>query len=365
MKRIFLSPPWVDSREREAVKRAFDSGYIAPCGPMVDEFERKLAQFSGMEAAAVSSGTGAIDLLMMELGVGRGDVVVSSDLTFIATVGPAFHRGAKPVFVDSDPETGTMDPRLLDEALSSLKAKCVVAADIYGQCCDYDAISEVCERHGVPLIVDAAESMGARYRGREAGDAGIASVYSFNGNKIITTSGGGAVLSHDAGIVERARKRAQQSREKAIWYEHAEVGSNYRMSNILAAVGIAQIEKFKRILKAKYRAYAFYKGLVAAGEGLFAGSSLFPCGKDVSSSHWLSVVEFSDTKARDEAIRRLEAASIEARPVWKPMHMQKVFEGEKAFGGAVAEDLFNRGVCMPSGAGLDESDFARISAALK
>ncbi len=365
MKRIFLSPPWVDSREREAVKRAFDSGYIAPCGPMVDEFERKLAQFSGMEAAAVSSGTGAIDLLMMELGVGRGDVVVSSDLTFIATVGPAVHRGARPVFVDSDPATGTMDPGLLDEALSSCRAKCVVAADIYGQCCDYDAISAVCERHGVPLIVDAAESMGAKYRGREAGDAGIAGVYSFNGNKIITTSGGGAVLSHDAELVGRARKRAQQSRENAIWYEHREVGSNYRMSNILAAVGIAQLEKMKRILKAKYRAYTFYKGLVAAGEGLFAGSSFFPCGKDVTPSHWLSVVEFPDMETRDEVLRRLEAASIEARPVWKPMHMQKVFEGEKVFGGAVAEDLFRRGVCMPSGAGLDDGDFGRIAGALK
>ena len=360
-KRIYLSPPWVDSREREAVRRAFDSGYVAPCGPMVDEFERLLGNLTGLHAAAVSSGTGAVDLAMMELGVKPGDTVVASSLTFMASVGPAVHRGARPVFVDSDAANGTMDPGLLDEALAANPdAKAVVAADIYGQCCDYDSIEEVCRKHGVPLVVDAAEAVGATYKGRASGDAGVASVYSFNGNKLVTTSGGGALLSRDAAIVERARKRSQQSREPFPWYEHKEVGANYRLSNILAGVGIAQLGKLRRILKAKRTARAFWMALMQEGRGLLAGAEPFPCADPSASSNWLTVAIMPSGSRRDALLELFAANDIEARPVWKPLHMQPVFKDCRVFGGNVAEGLFARGICLPSGAGLTDGDFDRL-----
>jgi dTDP-4-amino-4,6-dideoxygalactose transaminase len=227
-KRIFLSPPFVGAAERAAVRGAFDSGYVAPCGPQVDEFERRLAKLAGRRyAVAVSSGTAAIDLLMAELGVDETWTVVAPTLTFIATVGPAFHRGAKLVFVDSD-ATGNIDVSLLEKALGSLRAKkaLVVGVDLYGNCCDYGAIAKLCRKFDAVFVTDAAEAVGAMREGRPAGSAGLAGVYSFNGNKIITTSGGGAIVTDDRGLAERARKRAQQSREKCVWYEHKEVGYN-------------------------------------------------------------------------------------------------------------------------------------------
>ncbi|MBR1870894.1 MAG: aminotransferase class V-fold PLP-dependent enzyme [Kiritimatiellae bacterium] len=364
-KRIFLSPPWTDRTERDAVKDAFDSAYIAPCGPLVDEFERQIENFTSLHAAAVSSGTGAIDLLMMEMGIKPGDTVVASTLTFIASVGPAVHRGARVVFVDSASDTGTMSPSLLEAALQKYRPKCVICADIYGQTCDYPAIEDVCRAHGVPLVVDAAESFGATCKGRAAGAAGVAAVYSFNGNKIITTSGGGAVVSHDEALVERARKRSQQSRERVPHYEHLEVGSNYRLSNILAGIGVAQISKMRRVLKAKRNNYAFYRTLVNANKGLLAGAEFFPCAAPEESSHWLNVVLLPDSARRDAVMAALAAADIESRPVWKPLHRQSVFKGCETFGGAVADDLFARGVCLPSGCGLDDAAYERIAEAMK
>lgn len=340
------------------MNNAFSTGYVAPCGPMVDEFERAIENICGMNAAAVSSGTGAIDLLMMELGIKPGDIVVASSLTFIASVGPAVHRGATPVFVDSDRANGTMDPELLDKALDSAKAKCVVAADIYGQCCDYDSIEKVCRKHSVPLIIDAAESFGATYHGRPAGAAGLAAIYSFNGNKIVTTSGGGAVVSRTPEVVERARKRSQQSREAVAHYEHFEVGSNYRLSNILAGVGIAQLDKLRRILKIRRRINAFYRRIAEASAGRM---EFFPCSAPDESSHWLNVVLLPSAKERDALAAKFTAANIETRPVWKPLHLQPVFKGCQTFGSQVSEDLFARGICLPSGTGLSDSDLERIS----
>ena len=361
--RIYLSPPWSGVAERAAVRRAFDSGYIAPCGPMVDAFDRRLGELSGQHAAAVASGTAALDLLMEELGVGPGDRVISSSLTFVATIGPAFHRGAEPVFVDSDPSTGLVSVPLLREALcASRRVKCVIAADLYGQCCDYDAIEALCAECGVPLIVDAAESVGATYKGRPAGSAGVAAVYSFNGNKIITTSGGGAVLSRDPGIVERARWRAQQSREPVAWYEHREVGFNYRMSNLLGALGCAQLDRLPAILERKKRVFRFYEKAFAARPELDAVP--FPCAAPEESSHWLSVFVFASPSVRDAVAARLAAANIETRPVWKPLHLQPVFAKCRTYGGAVAEHLFNCGLCLPSGAGLSKKDLERIEASL-
>lgn len=355
--RIFLSPPFVGAAERAAVARAFDSGYVAPCGPQVDEFERMLAKLAGRKyAVAVSSGTAAIDLLMAELGVDETWTVFAPTLTFIATVGPAFHRGAKLVFVDSD-ATGNIDVSLLEKALGSLRAKkaLVVGVDLYGNCCDYGAIAKLCRKFGAVFVTDAAEAVGAMREGRPAGSAGLAGVYSFNGNKIITTSGGGAIVTDDRGLAERARKRAQQSREKCVWYEHKEVGYNYRLSNILAALGLAQLGRLPAILRKREANFKWYAKN-------WKGDLLAPT---PGANHWLTVALLASRRERDRLLRRFAAADIEARPVWKPLHLQPVFAKCRVFGGEVAETLFERGVCLPSGTGLKNGDFARIAACLK
>lgn len=369
-KRIFLSPPWVGAPERTAVAAAFDSGYVAPCGPMVDRFDARLGKLAGQSAASVASGTAALDLIMDELEVGPDTPVLASTLTFISTVGPAVHRGARPVFVDSDPATGTISLPLLEQALKFVnsaryrranrihRAPVVIAVDIYGQCCDYAALEELCDRHGATLVVDAAEAVGATCRGRPAGCAGEAAVYSFNGNKIMTTSGGGAVLSRDPELVARARWRAQQSRENTVWYEHREVGYNYRMSNLLAAVGCAQLDRLPKIIRRKRAIFDFYRKL------LDGRAVPFPCGDFTESTRWLSVFLFPTESERDAVAARLAAANVESRPVWKPMHLQPVFSRCPSFGGEVAEDLFRRGLCLPSGAGLAKDQLRYVAKAI-
>ncbi|MGN0847442.1 MAG: DegT/DnrJ/EryC1/StrS family aminotransferase [Kiritimatiellia bacterium] len=359
-KRIFLSPPWVGAAERAAVAAAFDSGYVAPCGPMVDAFDARLGRLAGQHAAAVASGTAALDLLMAELGVGPETTVIASTLTFIATVGPAVHRGARPVFIDSDPATGTISLPLLEEALRASGKALVLAADIYGQCCDYDALEALCAQYGATLVIDAAEAVGATCRGRPAGAAGAAAVYSFNGNKLITTSGGGAVLSRDPALVARARWRAQQARENTVWYEHREVGYNYRMSNLLAAVGCAQLDRLPEIIRRKRRIFEFYRARLGGP----CAATPFPRGAFTDSTRWLSVFLFPTEAARDDAAARLAAANIESRPVWKPLHLQPIFRACRVYGGAVAEDLFRRGLCLPSGAGLTRRQLDAIARAL-
>ena len=397
--RIFLSPPSVGAKERAAVKRAFDSGYVAPCGPQVDEFERRLAALAGRRyAVAVSSGTAAIDLVMAELGVDSSWTVIAPTLTFIATVGPAFHRGARLVFVDCD-ATGNIDVALLEEALESYRVdvgshrvkvgSCrgynqtlidpnptltdpnptlidpnltlnhpktlVIGVDLYGACCDYGAISKLCRRYGAIFVDDAAEAVGATWKGKSAGSAGLAGIYSFNGNKIVTTSGGGAIVTDDRGLAERAKKRAQQSREKCAWYEHKEVGYNYRLSNILGALGIAQLDRLPAILEKRRANFEWYAKN-------FPGDVMVP---PEGSNHWLTVGLLPSRRERDAMSRALAAADIESRPVWKPMHLQPVFAGCRVFGGEVAETLFDRGICLPSGTDLSSADFRRIAGALR
>ena len=351
--RIFLSPPFVDADERAAVARAFDSGYIAPCGPQVDEFERRLARLAGRKyAVAVSSGTAAIDLLMEELRVGPETLVIAPTLTFVATVGPAWHRGAKLAFVDCD-ATGNLDVARLAEALAALKGTSrrtvVIGVDLYGRCCDTAAIAKLCRTYRATFICDSAEAVGAK----GAGKAGLASVFSFNGNKIVTTSGGGAILTDAKGLADRARKRSQQSREPFPWYQHKEVGYNYRLSNLLAAVGLAQLRKLPMILKKRRANAAFYAAHRGAIEGFLPPVP--------GENHWLTVALMKNRRARDALLRRLAAANVEARPVWKPMHLQPVFAKCPHFGGAVAEDLFARGICLPSGTGLSSADLRRIA----
>ena len=373
--RIFLSPPWLGGSERARVEEAFASGYIAPCGPMVDRFEHDFAKMTGVShACAVSSGTAALELLFHELGVTRGDRVFCSDLTFVSSVASAVRRGTEPVFIDCDKATWTMDPDLLAEALEAAAKdrrlpKAVVAVDLYGQCCDYDRIGSLCERYGVPLIIDAAEALGARYGDRHAGDAGWAAIYSFNGNKIITTSGGGMVTSRDEGVVTRARKRSQQAREPVVWYEHEELGYNHRMSNILAAIGVAQLVCLDEIVAKKRQIFGWYRERLAG----IPDVRFMPEAGYGKCTRWLTVVEFGDCRISNRKpadlvmrmVNALEQENIESRPVWKPMHMQPVFTGAKVCGGGVAERLFASGLCLPSGAGLEERDVDRVCTAIR
>ena len=322
----------------------------------MDEFECRLAALAGRRyAVAVSSGTAAIDLLMEELGVDRTWTVIAPTLTFIATVGPAFHRGAKLVFVDCD-ATGNIDPSLLEQALASIRVSklLVLGVDLYGTCCDYGAISRLCRKYNAIFIDDAAEAVGATWNGKPAGSAGLAGVYSFNGNKIITTSGGGAIVTDDRGIAERAKKRSQQSRENCAWYEHKEVGYNYRLSNLLGSLGIAQLDRLPEILKKRKANFEWYIKH-------FKGDVLVP---PEGSNHWLTIGLLPSARERDALSRRFGSANIESRPVWKPMHLQPVFKGCKVFGGEVAETLFERGICLPSGTDLRSADFRRIAGAL-
>lgn len=355
--RIFLSPPWCGAEERAQIGRAFDSGYVAPCGPLVDEFERMLSGVCGAHAAAVSSGTAALDIAFDICGVGPGDTVVSSDLTFIASVAPAVRRGARVVFVDSDPSTGLASVPLLERAVEEARPKCVVAADLYGQSCDYDSIEEICKRSDSFFISDSAEALGASWKGRPAGSAGDIAILSFNGNKIITASGGGALLSRDAATAGRARWLSQQAREDAVWYEHRVLGYNYRLSNILAGVGIAQLGKLPEIIERKRAVFDFYRSAFPALEP-------FPCAAACSPTRWLSVFLFPSGAARDAAAARCAAANVETRPVWKPMHLQPVFAGARVYGGDVSADFFARGLCLPSGAGLDRKSLERVADAV-
>jgi dTDP-4-amino-4,6-dideoxygalactose transaminase len=354
--RIFLSPPFVGDEERDFVARAFDSNYIAPCGPQVDEFEQRLAALSGRQhAVAVSSGTAALDLLMDYFGVDSSWTVFAPSLTFIATVGPAFHRGARLEFVDSDP-TGNINCDLLDRALArcGTEKRMVISVDLYGRCADYARLKSIAARHRAVFISDSAEAVGAKSPSGPAGIAGEAAIYSFNGNKIVTTSGGGAVLADDPDLAAAVKARSQQAREPVLWYEHKRVGYNYRLSNLLAALGLAQLDRLPAILEKRAATSWHYRDL---------GLDFLPPVE--GENHWFNVMLCPDSASRDRLIERFGAADIEVRPVWKPLHLQPVFQSVKMHGGQVAADLFARGLCLPSGTGLSAHDLERISAILR
>jgi dTDP-4-amino-4,6-dideoxygalactose transaminase len=368
--RIYLSPPHVGAAERHLLLDAFDSGWIAPLGPHVDAFEREVAACVGVgHAAALASGTSALHLALRLLGVGAGDEVLVQSFTFVATVNPVTYLGATPVFIDSEAETWNLDPDCLTQALEDgarrgVLPKAVVAVDLYGRCPDWDRILPICARYGVPVIEDAAEALGATYRGRPAGSFGDAAILSFNGNKIITTSGGGMLVSNDESMISQARHLATQAREPAPHYEHTTVGYNYRLSNLLAAVGRAQLQSLPQRVAARRANFDFY----AEHFGSMPGITMMPRGPAEEASCWLTcaLVDPDAFGVDREAIRQhLESLNIESRPVWKPMHLQPVFEGARTFGGAVSEGLFARGLCLPSGSNLTDSDRARILDALR
>ena len=368
-KRIFLSPPHMSGRELQLVAEAFESNYIAPLGPQVDAFEQEFATKTGIpHTLALSSGTAALHLALHQLGIGPGDEVMASTLTFIGSVTPATFLGSKLVFVDADYATWNLNPELLADhieqrAKSGRLPKAVIPTDLYGQCADLDCILEICEPYEIPVIVDAAEAVGATYKGRSAGAGAMAAAFSFNGNKIITTSGGGILASEDAGFIERARFVSQQARDPAPHYEHSKIGYNYRMSNILAAIGRAQLKVLDERVKQKHLIFNKYRSFFADIDGI----EFMPEAAYGSSNRWLTVILITPEKFgadREDVRLALEAENIEARPVWKPMHLQPVFSDSECIGGSVAEDLFSRGLCLPSGTALTDKDLNRISSTI-
>jgi dTDP-4-amino-4,6-dideoxygalactose transaminase len=370
MSRIFLSPPDVGAEERELLLEAFDSNWIAPLGPQVDAFEREFAAAIGVpHAVALSSGTAALHLSLLSLGITPGDEVIVSSLTFAATANAVVYVGAVPVFLDASPATWTMDPDLLDEVLARRAARgrlpaAVIAVDLYGQCCDYARITAACERYGVPLVEDAAEALGASYGDRTAGAFGHSAAFSFNGNKIITTSGGGMFVSHSRDAADCVRHLASQARDAAAHYEHSRIGFNYRMSNLLAAIGRAQLRSLdtkiarRRAIRTRYaRELESLGGIHVLADASYG-----------RSNGWLTcaLVDQDRFGATNDAIRtHLESLDIESRPVWKPMHLQPVFRDCRVYGGSVAARLFETGLCLPSGSRMSPSDQARVIAGIE
>ena len=381
----------MEGGEIDFVLQAFASNYIAPLGPMVDEFEREFSALLGIpHAVALASGTAAMHLALRILGVGPGDEVLASTLTFIGSVSPIVFLGARPVFIDSDRSSWNMDPDLLAQELDSCSRrgrlpKAVVPTDLYGQCADLDRIRRACDPYGIPVVVDAAEALGASCRGRSAGAGARAAVYSFNGNKIITTSGGGMLASEDRALIDRARFLSQQARDPAPHYEHSCIGYNYRMSNILAAVGRGQLRVLPERTDRKRQVFAYYRERL---EGV-PGIEFMPEAPYGRCNRWLTVILVTPSEFgadREEIRLALEAEKIESRPVWKPMHLQPVFNIQgrgcparqgpnggatngpaeicdaRAVGGEVAEDLFDRGLCLPSGTAMTEADLDRVIA---
>ncbi|MBN2568015.1 MAG: aminotransferase class I/II-fold pyridoxal phosphate-dependent enzyme [Deltaproteobacteria bacterium] len=398
------------------IQEAYESNYIAPLGPQVDAFEREFAEYVGISyAVALSSGTAAMHLALRILGVGPGDEVIASSLTFIGSVTPVVFQGANLVFIDCDRSSWNMDPDLLKEALEDCERrgklpKAVVPTDLYGQCVDYEGIFEICEEYGVPVVADAAEALGAVYYSanselkeqehinqlkinnskfkiaHHAGVGAKAAVFSFNGNKIITTSGGGMLASDDKGFIDYARNLSQQAREDFPHYEHTEIGYNYRMSNVLAAIGRGQLRVLDERVERKQEIFDYYQKAL----GDLPGIEFMPEADYGRSNRWLTVILITPEEFgvdRETVRLALEKENIEARPVWKPMHLQPVFHGERlkaeglrlksqgsgvrgqekkqryaarVVGGSVAEDLFNRGLCLPSGTAMTDGELERV-----
>jgi dTDP-4-amino-4,6-dideoxygalactose transaminase len=369
--RIYLSPPDVGPRERELLLAAFDSGWIAPVGPDLDAFEADLAAVTGRtHAVALSSGTAALHLALTVLGVGSGDEILVPTLTFAATANAVTYAGATPVFLDVEAAGWTLDPDLVAEHLDTRRRDgrrppaAIIPVDLYGQCADYDRLEAIAAEHGIPVVSDAAEALGAARSGRPAGAFGAMAACSFNGNKTITTSGGGALVTDDADVAAHVRKLSTQAREPVLHYEHREIGFNYRLSNLLAALGRGQLEGLAAKVARRREINATYR---AAFEHL-PGIGFPQAAPNSEPSWWLTCLTVDPQvtgTSRDELIALLADEDIEARPVWKPMHLQPVFADLPAVGGDVAAERFVDGICLPSGSSLTPADQDRIIALLR
>lgn len=363
--KIYLSSPHMSDEgfEMEYIKEAFDTNWIAPLGKNVDEFEKELAaKVEAKAAAALSSGTGAIHLALKAAGISDGDIVFCSSLTFSATANPIIYQNATPIFIDSDYETWNMSPKALEEAFKKYPdAKAVIVVHLYGLSADMDKIVEICKRHNVPLIEDAAESLGTYYKGKHTGTFGEYGIFSFNGNKIITTSGGGMLVSDNEERVQKVKFWATQARDQARHYQHSELGFNYRMSNIVAGIGRGQLKVLnKRVEKKKY-IYEFYKRELGNLEGV----EFMPINEWNEPNYWISCITLSSKVRPFDIMETLENENIESRPIWKPMHMQPFFEKYDYIGNDVSEKLFENGVCLPSDTKMTDGDLKRVVEIIK
>ncbi len=362
--------PDVSEIERTLLLEAFDSNWIAPLGPQVDAFEAEFAASLGIgHAVALSSGTAALHLALVLLGVGPGDEVIVPTLTFVATANVVTYVGAQPVFVDSERTSWNLDPALLaaeldERAQADRLPAAVFGVDLFGQSADWDPIVAACARHDVPLVEDAAEALGATYRGRPVGRFGTLGAFSFNGNKMVTTSGGGMLVTDSAEQAEHARHLATQARDPAPHYEHSETGYNYRLSNLLAAVGRGQLRRLPemvascRAIDARYRAEL----------GDLPGLGFMPNAAFGEPTNWQTVATVDEARfgvTRDELAAHLDRAEISTRPAWKPMHLQPLYEGRPVRGGAVAEEIFRTGLCLPCGSAMPDADLTRVIDAVR
>lgn len=374
-KRIYLASPHMSDEgyEMQYIKEAFDTNWVAPLGKNVDEFEIELAEKVGIKAAAaLSSGTAAIHLALKAAGVGTGDIVFCPSLTFSATANPIIYQNAIPVFIDSDYETWNMSPVALEKAFEKYpNVKAVIVVHLYGLSADMDKILQICKQHNVPLIEDAAESLGTLYKGKHTGTFGDYGIFSFNGNKIITTSGGGMLVSNNEERIAKVRYWATQSRDPARHYQHSELGYNYRMSNIVAGIGRGQLKVLDKRIEKKKAIFEFYKREL----GNLPGVKMMPVNEWNQPNYWLSCMTLSNTchseRSEESCFRpidimvALEKENIESRPIWKPMHMQPFFENFDFIGEGVAEELFENGICLPSDTKMTEDDISRVTNIIK
>ena len=363
-KKIWLSPPHMGGRERELVKEAFDANWIAPVGPHISNFEQELSKLSqNFNIAALSSGTAAIHLALILAGVQKNDNVICSSFTFSASVNPIKYLGANPIFIDSDKESWNMCPELLTKAIkdgikNNKKPKAIILVHLYGMPAKLDEIIGVANSFEIPIIEDAAEALGSKYKNQQLGTFADFGIYSFNGNKIITTSGGGALVCKNKKLIEKAKFLATQARDEAPHYEHSEVGYNYRMSNVCAAIGVGQLEVLTKRVTRKREIFNFYKNELSMIKEITFLEELEPS----FSNYWLTTIllDKNSTIDREQLRLHLEKDNIESRPLWKPMHLQPVFKDCKSYVNGISEDLFNRGLCLPSGTAMTTEDLKRI-----
>ena len=367
-KRIYLSPPHMSNAEKELLCEAFDSNWIAPLGPNLDAFEKEVSKYLNIKySSALSSGTAALHLALRILGISKGDKVICPTFTFAASANVIMYENAIPIFIDSDIKTWTIDVNLLEIAFKKYRPKAIISVDIYGQSCDYETIHELCEKYNVLLIEDSAEAFGSKYKNKFLGTMGDIGIYSFNGNKIMTTSGGGMLVSKNKKYVEKSKFLSSQARENKIHYEHKELGYNYRMSNLLAAIGRGQLKRFDSMMKKRREIFDRYYNELSDIDGIeFLEES-----KYCLSNRWLTILTINKAKLdvdKDIIIKSLEKDNIESRPLWKPMHLQPFFKNHIYIKGKntdISARLFKNGICLPSGSSLSKEDQFKIIKIIK
>ena len=362
-KRIFLSAPHMSKNERYYIDKVFESNYIAPLGEYVDKFEQSVKDYTGAShALATNCGTAAIHLALKVLGIKEGDDVLASTFTFIGSVNSIVYQGANSVFIDSDKESWNLSPKLLNKYLCECdkKPKALIVTHLYGQCADIEKIADICKLHGVYLIEDAAESLGATYDGKHTGTSGDFGIYSFNGNKILTTSGAGMLVSENKEWIAKAKFYATQAKENELYYQHEEIGFNYRLSNVLAAIGVGQMEVIEDRVNKKREIFEWYKKYLSDIEEI----TFMPELEEARGNRWLTAITFEKTPYI-KILKALENINVESRPLWKPMHMQPVFKDAKSIVDGTSEELFNKGLCLASSTIMTEDDVKMICDVIK